>query len=233
VSGGERVCCTEADVIVLPNPFENINPALASAMMAGPAAAPGLTDPPVAAAADFSSVPAMATNPVVAPNPAPVCPVAATGDNSNSAGVKPSPVEPAAVADAPQHSVAAVGPIPEPLEHTLPVGTPAGDTGGHAVSSPAVFPGEQEDIPVLFSAYARHHSLAKVSPPIKQPWQPDAKFFSALEVELKKPVHPRDLDLDPPPLFLRGPQPKHSSVITRKPRTAFLRQIFQLAGART
>jgi hypothetical protein len=58
----------------------------------------------------FSSVPAMATNPVVTPNP--VCPVVTAGVNSNgsnSADVKPSFAEPAAVADAPQHSVAAVG----------------------------------------------------------------------------------------------------------------------------
>jgi hypothetical protein len=56
-----------------------------------------------------------------------------------------------------------------------------------------------------------------VSPPLpKVERNIDDLALSAVGAALN--VHPRDLDLDPPPLFLR------------KPRPAFLRALFDLGG---
>jgi len=122
--------------------------------------------------------------------------------NSDFADAKPlSADEPTAVANAPWFTIAAVG---INSESAPACGRSAGDTGGNAVSSPAAFPAFPEDhIPELISCAGQPHSFVDM----------DA-LYKAIVKE-----HPRDLDLEPPPLFLR------------KPSSAFLRAISEFSDA--
>lgn len=68
-----------------------------------------------------------------------------------------------------------------------------------------------------FSDYAHRNSMDKVSPPRDQA---DIDRIGLRIVKSALNLHPRDLDEDPPPLFLR------------KPRPVFLRALFELGGVR-
>ena len=122
--------------------------------------------------------------------------------NSDFADAKPlSADEPTAVANAPWLTIAAVG---INSESAPACGHSAGDTGETIVSSPAAFPAFPEDhIPELISCARQPHSFVDM----------DA-LYKAIVKE-----HPRDLDLEPPPLFLR------------KPSSAFLRAISEFSDA--
>ncbi len=78
---------------------------------------------------------------------------------------------------------------------------------------------DTQNIPELFSVYAARRCKDLISPPIKQEPREYTPNFDALYSAITN-SHPRDLDLDPPPLFLR------------KPRPAFLRALFELGDAR-
>lgn len=78
---------------------------------------------------------------------------------------------------------------------------------------------DMQYIPELFSVYAARRCKDLISPPLpKVERNIDALMLNAVGAALN--LHPRDLDDDPPPLFLR------------KPRPAFLRALFELGGAR-
>ncbi len=70
------------------------------------------------------------------------------------------------------------------------------------------------DILESFSDYAARESKHIISPPLNA----ERIGYNAVRAALN--IHPRDLDEDPPPLFLR------------KPRPAFLRALFELGDAR-
>lgn len=70
-----------------------------------------------------------------------------------------------------------------------------------------------------FSDYTRRRCMDKISPPLpKVERNIDGIALNAVRKALN--IHPRDLDEDPPPLFLRSPRP------------AFLRALLELGGAR-
>jgi hypothetical protein len=101
---------------------------------------------------------------------------------------------------------------------SLPAQVDRAGTAGAAprLAAPAAFP-DTPYIPERFSDYARRRSMPIVSPPLpKVERNIDDLALSAVGAALN--LHPRDLNLDPPPLFLRKPSP------------AFLRSLFQLAG---
>lgn len=78
---------------------------------------------------------------------------------------------------------------------------------------------ETQYIPELFSVYAARRCKDLISPPLpKVERNIDSLMLNAVGAALN--LHPRDLDSDPAPLFLR------------KPRPAFLRALFELGDAR-
>ena len=94
--------------------------------------------------------------------------------------------------------------IPDPTSGSLPIPTEVGKlAAGATLSAPAVF----------LERTLRNRSL----PYSNNRFVPD---FDALYNEIVN-GHPRDLDLHPPPLFLR------------KPSKSFLRSLYQIAGVRT
>lgn len=149
-------------------------------------------------------------------------PVATTVDIPESAAPLPAQVERADTAGA-------VGPPPAPAAFNLVLDdvlvepasseTAAATVGRSDINAAAeIFSvDDTKYIPELFLDYARRRSMAIISPPIaKADRNIDSIALKAVEAALN--IHPRDLDLDPPPLFLR------------KPRPAFLRALLQLGG---
>lgn len=122
-----------------------------------------------------------------------------------SAAATPAP-EAAAVANPSEQ-------LPRP-EANLAATTEVSPTAGVAV---AFSVSDEQYIPELFSAYAARRCKDIISPPLQNPERNiDALMLNAVGAALN--LHPRDLDDDPPPLFLR------------KPRPAFLRALFELGG---
>lgn len=87
--------------------------------------------------------------------------------------------------------------------------------GAVSPSAPAVNSYELEP----FSVHARRRCMDKISPPLPKV-ERDIESIALSAVRRSLNIHPRDLDLDPPPLFLRNPRP------------AFLRALFELGGVR-
>lgn len=71
--------------------------------------------------------------------------------------------------------------------------------------------------PEPFSEYARRRCMPIISPPLPKP-ERDIDSIALTAVSKALNLHPRDLDLDPPPLFLRSPS------------QAFIRALFSIAG---
>lgn len=91
---------------------------------------------------------------------------------------------------------------PEPASH--PLAAPA--TSAAEACNPSA---AASSPPEPFSDFARKRSMAIVSPPAK-PVDIDSIALGAVSGALG--LHPRDLDFDPPPIFLRSPvfQPEHT-----------------------
>ncbi len=96
-------------------------------------------------------------------------------------------------------------------------GAVAPDTRQPAVG---IKPNPHEYILEPFSEYASRRCKDKISPPLPERNVDELVNFDALYAAISA-SHPRDLDLDPPPLFLR------------KPSKSFMQALFDLAGSRS
>jgi len=152
---------------------------------------------------------ALLVNPFESFNSAPSS--ASSGVDTAAASLSP----PAPVAAA----VVISDPAQSPADRQPALVNSAGDTGQTMVSSPAIFPGDEDHIPELFSVYAKRNSFAKISPPLID--NRLTRVMRALSDELadeQRTINEKILLDQFAPLFLR------------KPRPAFLRALFQLGG---
>ncbi len=207
----------------LPNPFLNCSPA--SEMMEQSAACPCLSDPTDQAAAKFESAALMPSSPAVS-----VAPLPALDERTEADVIGPS-LTSALSNSVSAPDIAGTATVAKPLRHESAVAdlsvSPRMPSNGETAATLDSLTGssvvadissDTKYIVELFSDYARRRCMDKRSPPIKQVPREFTPDFNALAAAMD--IHPRDLDDDPPPLFLR------------KPRPAFLRALFQLGDAR-
>jgi hypothetical protein len=208
-------------MIALPNPFSDFNSLTTGGREETAAAFNSPAGPGAAVANNSNSVnvkPSFADEPAIAAD-APRLTNAMAGVNSNSTLASAMTVESATAPDLTDPPVAVADLIPGSAQPLLPIPTgpttAAGDTGGNATSSPADF---SLDVRI-------HRAMLAVADELADEQRTINEAILLRQFTSESPLflrHPRDLDLDPPPLFLR------------KPSHAFLRALYhQLAGVQS